>query len=72
MENEKSNYQRKNDHFKTLALSKLAHLSLVTNFPTEVINERNEIQQKFICRCNNPKIKHTTLYRNYESIGLKN
>ena len=31
--------------FKTLAISKIIHLSLVTNVPTEIINERNKIQK---------------------------
>ena len=31
--------------FKTLAISKIIHLSLVTNVRTEIINERNKIQK---------------------------
>ena len=34
--------------FKTLAISKIVHLSLVTNFPMEIINEPNKIQKEFI------------------------
>ena len=33
---------------KTLAISKIIHLSLVTNVPMEVIKELNKIQKKFI------------------------
>ena len=46
--------------FKTLAISKIIHLSLVTNVPTEIINELHKIQKEFR-NGNNPKIKHSTL-----------
>ena len=58
--------------FKTLAISKIIHLSLVTNVPTEIINELNKIQKEFIWNGNNPKIKHSTLCNKYENGGLKN
>ena len=32
--------------FKTLAISKIIHLSLVTNAPTQITNELNKIQKK--------------------------
>ena len=32
--------------FKTLAISKIIHLSLVTNVPTEIINKLNKIQKE--------------------------
>ena len=35
----------KNTIFKTLAISKIIHLSLVTNVSTEIINELNKIQK---------------------------
>ena len=34
--------------FKTLAISKIVQLSLVTNVPTEIINELKKIQKEFI------------------------
>ena len=34
--------------FKTLAISKIIHLSQVTNVQTEIINELNQIQKEFI------------------------
>ena len=58
--------------FKTLAISEIIHLSLVTNVPTEIINELNKIQKEFIWNGNNPKIKHSTLCNKYENGGLKN
>ena len=58
--------------FKTLAISKIIHLSLVTNVPTQIINELNKIQKEFSWNGSNPKIKHSTLCNKYENGGLKN
>ena len=58
--------------FKTLAISKIIHLSLATHVPTEIINKVNNIQKEFIWNGNNPKIKHSTLCNKYENSGLKN
>ena len=59
--------------FKTLVISKIIHLSLVTNGPTEIIKELNKIQNKrikeFIWNGNNPKIKPSTLCNKYENDG---
>ena len=56
---------------KTLAISKIIQLSLVTNVPTESINELNKIQKEFIWNGNSPKTEHSTLCNNYEDGGLK-
>ena len=58
--------------FKTLAISKIIHFSLVTNVPTQIINELNKMQKEFIWKGSNPKIKHSTLCNKYENGGLKN
>ena len=58
--------------FKTLAISKIIHLSLVTNVPTQIIKELNKIQKEFIWNGSSPKIKHSTLCNKYENGGLKN
>ena len=58
--------------FKTLAISKILHLSLVTNVPTQTTNELNKIQKEFIWNGSKPKIKHSTLCNKYENGGLKN
>ena len=58
--------------FKTLAISKIIHISLVTNVPTEIINKLNKIQKTFIWNRNDPKIKHSILCNKYENGGLKN
>ena len=51
--------------FKTLAMSKIIHLSLVTNAPTEIINELNKIQEEFIWNGGNLKTKRITLRNKY-------
>ena len=58
--------------FKTLAISKIIHLSLVTNVPTQIIKELNKIQKEFIWNGSNLKNKHSTLCNKYENGGLKN
>ena len=57
---------------KTLVISKIVHLpALITDVLTEIINELNKIQKEFIWSGSNPKMKHTTLCKTYESRGLK-
>ena len=58
--------------FKTLALSKIIHLALVTDVPKSTILALNKIQKEFIWKNSNPKIKHSTLCSNYKKGGLKN
>ena len=60
-----------NTTFKILAISKIIHFSVVTNVPTEIINELNKIKKEFIWNGNNPKIKHSTLCNKYENGRLK-
>ena len=57
--------------FKTLALSKIIHLALVTNVPTETIELLSKIQKEFLWGKNKSKIKHDTLCNDYENGGLK-
>ena len=57
--------------FKPLAIPKILHLLLVTNVPTEIVNELYKIQKEFIWNGNNSKIKHSTLCNTYENGGLK-
>ena len=58
--------------FKSLAISKLIHLALVTEIPTSTINMLTKIQMEFIWKGKNPKIKTSTLCNGYENGGLKN
>ena len=46
--------------FKSLAISKLIHLTLVTDIPTSTINLLTKIQMEFIWKGKNPKIKNST------------
>ena len=57
--------------FETLAISKIIHFYLVTNVPTEIINELNKMQKEFISYGSNPKIKHSFLCKKFENGGLK-
>ena len=57
--------------FKTLALSKIIHLVLVTNVPTATIELLSKIQKEFLWGNNKSKIKHDTLCNDYENGGLK-
>ena len=58
-------------NFKTLALSKIIHLALLTNVPTATIELLGKIQEKFLWGKNKSKIKHETLCNDYENGGLK-
>ena len=42
MENAIFDCRKKNKILKTLAISKIIHFSLITNVPTEIINELNK------------------------------
>ena len=57
--------------FKTLVISKITDLSLVTNVPTQIINELSKMQKEIIWNGSNPKIKHSTLSNKYKNGGLK-
>ena len=58
--------------FKTLGISKIIHLALVTNVPSTTIEQLNQIQKQFLWGNKNPKIKHNTLCNDIENGGLKN
>ena len=58
--------------FKSLALSKIVYLALLTIVPKSIIEELNEIQKKFIWSNKKCKIKHGTLCNDYKNGGLKN
>ena len=57
---------------RKLTISKIVHLTLITNIPTSTIKELNKVQKEFIWKNKNPKIKRTTLCNNYDNGGLKN
>ena len=57
--------------FKTLAFSKIIHLTLVTSVPSSTIDLLNKIQKDFLWGKKNAKIKHKTLCCDYANGGLK-
>ena len=71
MENTKSVTFGKKAIFKTLALSKIIHLDLMTNVPKATIELLNKIQKEFLWGKNKSKIKHDNLCNDYENGGLK-
>ena len=58
--------------FKSVALSKITHLSLVKTIPPSIIDQLNKTQKNFIWNGLNPKITNSTINNNYENGGLKN
>ena len=58
--------------FKTLAISKIVYLALLTNIPKITLTELNEIQSKFLWNYKKCKIKHNTLCNEHKNGGLKN
>ena len=57
--------------FKTLAISRIIHLVLVTPISNDLINYLNTIQKSFLWNNKCPKIKYETLCKNYDRGGLK-
>ena len=57
--------------FKTLALSKLVYLALLTAIPNHVTDEAAEIQKSVIWHDSSPKITHETLTMEFKAGGIK-
>ena len=57
--------------FKTLAISEVIHLALVTNVPHVIIVQLNKIQKPFIWNRKRPKIRHSTLLIPTKTMALK-
>ena len=57
--------------FKTLAISKVIFLSLISKFHTEIISELVRIQKTFLWS-SKPKIKNETLSSDFKHGGLTN
>ena len=58
--------------FKSLAISKVIHLLLITKLHNNTIDLMYKIQKNFIWQGKKAKIKHSTLCNGYENGGLKN
>ena len=56
---------------KTLALSKIIHLALVTNVPTVTIELLRKVQKELLWQKNKCRIKHVTLCNDYENGRLR-
>ena len=46
--------------FKTLAVSKIVFLAILTKIPYQVVKELEKIQKTFLWKNSMPKIKHET------------
>ena len=57
--------------FKTLAVSKIVHLGLITCVPAFIMEQLNMIKRNFIWQGKKSKIKCSTLQNNYKLGGLK-
>ena len=57
--------------FKTLAISKIVFLSVISKVPTEIISELERIQQPFLW-FSKPKINNETSCSDFKHDGLKN
>ena len=58
--------------FKTLAISKILYLTLITSFLKQLIEEIQKMLKVFIWNNLSPKKKHETLCNSFEEGGLKN
>ena len=58
--------------FKTLAISKIVYLTLITNVPKVIVEKLQKMQQKPLWQNSRPKIKHKILSNIFETDGLKN
>ena len=57
--------------FKSLAISKIVYLAMMTPVPKTIVNDLCKLQKEFLWGSSKPKIKHETLCNNYENGGLK-
>ena len=58
--------------FKSLTISKMVYLALLTLIPSSFLEELKQIQKTFLWGNKRAKIKHDTLCNNFNEGGLKN
>ena len=58
--------------FKTLVISKIVFLVLLTKIPYQVLKEVEKIQKSFLWKDSTPKIRQETTCKDYNNGGLKN
>ena len=56
---------------KILALSKILHISSMKTVPKFITENLDKLQKSFVWKSKKPKIKHSTLIRDYSEGGLK-
>ena len=57
--------------FKTLAISKIIHLTSVTVLPNSTIIELNKIHKEFISNHKRPKIKEKAIINKFDKGGFE-
>ena len=57
--------------FKILALSKILYISSMKTVPKFIPEKPDKLQKSFVWKTKKPKIKHSTLIRDYSEEGLK-
>ena len=57
--------------FKSLTISKIVYLAMMTPVPKSIVNHLCKLQKEFLWGSSKPKIKHETLCNKYENGGLK-
>ena len=58
--------------FKTLAISRVFFLAILTKILYQVVKELEKILKSFLCKDSTPKIRHETNCKDYKDDGLKN
>ena len=58
--------------FKTLAISKIVFLALLTKIPHQGVKEFEKIQKSFLYKDSTRKIRHETTCKDYKDGSLKN
>ena len=58
--------------FRSLGISKIVNLALLTLTPSSALEEQNELQKIILYRNKPAKIKHYTICNNFTEGGLRN
>ena len=57
--------------FKSLIASKPVYIATMKNIPSQFLNDLQVLYKEFIWDSKRPKVKHSTLMRNYEEGAFK-
>ena len=68
---EKTNFGKQNKILKSLAISKIVHLTIITKVPNIVIGELKQNEKKILCDNKKIKIKSNTQGNGYKDGALK-